>query len=96
MYGQSRDKNEGDIIRALRQVGAHVQQMDKSAGFDLLVVCRGIVHLIEVKRPKYRHRPAKSYLTDNEIKTRDAIEFAGGAYNIVFSVDDALKVVGVL
>jgi len=88
MNAQKRDANEGEIIDFLRGVGAYVSQMDKSAGFDLLVVC-GLVYVVEVKNPARKWK-----LTEAEAKTKQEIESAGGRYYIVETVEAAARVIG--
>ena len=93
MYAQRRDINEPEIVDALRCVGAYVQQMDKSVGFDLLVAFRGVLYVVEVKNCK----PQNVYreLTENESKTMQLIEKTGVNYNIVTGAAAALAVVGI-
>ena len=88
MIVQRRDKNEAELIQLMRGVGAYVQQMDKSEGFDLLVAFRGVLYAVEVKGPgKYR-------LTDNERATCGHLEAHDVAYNIVQDERDVLRVLG--
>lgn len=87
MYAQRRDNNEPQIIATAQALGAYVQQMDKSAGFDLLV-CDMDTHIVEVKN-------GNGKLTDSEAKVKAAVESAGGVYNIARSVFDVLEILGV-
>ena len=90
MIVQRRDKNEAELIQLMRGVGAYVQQMDKSEGFDLLVAFRGVLYAVEVKGPgKYR-------LTDNEQATREHFKVRDVAYNIVQDEQDVLRVLGLV
>jgi len=107
MYAQRRDINEPEIVEALRRVGAYVQQMDKSAGFDLLVcfndsyeVWKLLRHsqffVIEVKNTN--GKPAtqpelEKMLTKNERETMQLIQAAGGEYHIVTDAAAALAAV---
>lgn len=80
MIAQRRDNNEKDIIDYARRENCAVIQMDKSAGFDLLIISpRTGTHIIEVKNPavKWRLEPA-------EQKRKEQIESAGGMYHIIF------------
>lgn len=79
------DKNQQEIMDALRKVGASVSSLHTvGCGIpDLLVGYRGRNYLIEVKTDKGKITPAQ-------------IEFHGswrGEVHIVRSVDDAIRVV---
>ena len=50
-YAKARDINERDIVEALRVVGAAVQRLNEHGVPDLLVSYRGVLHLLEIKRP---------------------------------------------
>ena len=89
MIAQKRDANEGDIVAAAKAAGAFVIPMDKSAGFDLLVIHRSGTHIVEVKNPA-----RKWSLTRDEQKTERAVEKAGQFYNIVETAEDMLEVLG--
>lgn len=78
MIAQKRDKNESLIVSAFERCGAYVSKMDKSAGFDLLVVTPRGVHVVEDKDPSQRWK-----LTENEAAVKRAIELAGGAYYVI-------------
>ena len=91
MYAQRKDNNEKVIIDGLRACGVYVQQMDRLAGFDLLLAFRGVIHIVEIKNPD---RSTK--LTDAEHLTAQMISLAGCEYNIVSTLDEALKVVELL
>lgn len=81
-WATKRDGNEGDVMRALGQVGARYIILD---AFDLLVLFRGRVHMLEVKTKK-------GQLTD----TQHALLEMGWPLQIVRSVDEALKAIGAL
>ncbi len=86
---QRRDGNEREIITALDHVGAAVFQMDKSAGFDLLVAYRGRLVALEVKRPGER-------LTDNERKVlARIIQHGDNLAYVVETAEEALQAIGV-
>ena len=81
-----RDANEQDIIKALRECGAYVKQINDEGAFDLLVSYRGETLLLEVKdgaKP-----PSARRLTDAEQKFHD--EWPGTNLWIVNSVQEAL------
>jgi hypothetical protein len=81
-----RDDNEQDIIKAMREAGAYVKQINDEGLFDLLVSYRGETLLIEVKdgaKP-----PSARRLTEAEQKFHD--EWPGFNLYIVKSVEEAL------
>ena len=80
-----RDDNEPVIIRALRDVGAQVEQMSRPC--DLAVTFRARHYLIEVDNPesKYRKREQKQL----ETLERMRIPMVQTAY-------EALRVIGAL
>lgn len=51
-HNAKRDANEGQIIAALEALGCQVKRIDTPV--DLLVLHRGVVHLVEVKARKGR------------------------------------------
>jgi Holliday junction resolvase len=82
------DSNQAAIVKALRQVGMSVLSlapMGKGCP-DLLVADDDSYFLIEVKGPKGK-------LTDDQVAF---INEWRGAVHICRTVDDALKIVGVL
>ena len=81
-----RDANETEIIKAMRECGAYVKQINDEGAFDLLVSYRGETLLLEVKdgaKP-----PSARRLTDAEQKFHD--EWPGTNLGIVNSVQEAL------
>jgi hypothetical protein len=82
-----RDDNEQDIIRAMREAGAYVKQINDEGLFDLLASYRGETMLIEVKdgaKP-----PSARRLTEAEQKFHD--EWPGSDLYIINSVEEALS-----
>jgi Holliday junction resolvase len=84
------DRNQAEIVKALRQIGCTVTPTHMVGdGFPDLVVGRnGVNHLLEVKdgaKP-----PSGRQLTTDEKKFH--IEWRG-VVHIVYSIDDALQVV---
>jgi hypothetical protein len=91
-----KDANHAVIARTLQQVGAHV--IDAAAaptlGFDLLVVYRGQIYIMEVKDGS--KPPSERQLTPNEQEQQAALERPGVKYHVVLSEDDALRVIGAI
>ncbi len=60
---RKRDANEGEIIDALRAVGAHVRSISAPGLPDLLVLHRGVVTLMECKSRTGRATSAQERLS---------------------------------
>lgn len=88
MIIQRRDKNEPLIVAALIAAGCWVGKMDRMDGFDLLVRRDDKSWVMEVKMPGKEHD-----LTDNERKTKNAMEEKGNTYHVVSHVDYALEII---
>ena len=90
-YAFATDANQPEIVRALRKVGALVEDTSKSGkGFpDLVVAFRGTVYLIEVKDGS--KPPSKRKLTDDQVLWH---EKWNGYAAIVKNIDEALNVIG--
>lgn len=88
------DANQAEIMAALRQVGASV--LDLSAvgrGVpDLLVSFQGVNYLIEVKNAGSAY--GRAGLTKRQQSWADW--WKGGPVHIATSIDDALRIIGVL
>lgn len=84
-YAAKRDANEPAIVRALEQVGAVVEKLKQPC--DLAVRFRYRQYLIEVTNPanKYRKR------SKAQLETLERLQIP-----IVSTVDEALRVIGVL
>ena len=85
------DRNQREIMEALRQVGATVVSLHRvGQGVpDLLVGFRGQNYLIEVKNPQGRGRR----LTEAEARF---METWRGQVAVVASVEEALRVIGAI
>lgn len=86
---EKRDGNEGVIIDALRDVGAHVTQLSGAGVPDLLVI-RDRIYLLEVKNGK------SAKLTDKqETWHGQATDYGGYTdVHIVRTVNEALQAIG--
>ena len=80
------DKNQTEIVQALRQVGASVQSLAKVGDGcpDLLVAYRDRHYVMEVKTAKGKVRPQQISWCDEWV----------GTVHLVRSVDEALKAIG--
>ena len=87
-----RDSNEAELVAFWRAAGCLWIPMNRLAGFDgLLVVPTKIgsgLFIVEVKRPGHAN------LTQAERELRDKVEDMGGCYNVVQTVQDAARLIG--
>lgn len=92
-HAMARDKNEPEIIKALRKVGAKVRQIKEGGGIpDLLVGHLGALYLLEVKDGN--KVPSAQKLTKDQVKFFE--EWAGYPVRKVNSVESALKAIGAI
>lgn len=87
------DANQPDIVQALRQAGASVQHLHEVGRGcpDILVGFRGMNYVAEIKDGN--KPPSKRKLTPDEQAWHLAWR---GKVEIIETVDDALKLIGVL
>jgi len=90
----SRDRNQQQIVDALRAVGAFVYDAAHiGGGFpDLIVGFRGMVYLMEIKNPKSWY--GKLGMSESQKKFRDAWHDA--PISLVENANDALFVIGAI
>ena len=81
-----KDATQGDIVKALRQVGARVLVLD---AFDLLVHFAGDLYMLEAKTPKSKAGRIKKQ------KSQEQLEAAGWPLHYVRDVSEALSVIGI-
>lgn len=95
-----KDLNQPEIEQALRQAGAAVLSIHQvKNAFDMVVGFRGKVYLMEVKNPERRpkRRPAaEGMLTDGEADCHAMFALVGVKIHILFSIDEALRVIGAI
>ena len=60
-WAAKRDQNEGEIVAALRQVGAQVEILSGKGVCDLLVLHRGRLFLLEIKTSSGRTTAAQQH-----------------------------------
>jgi hypothetical protein len=87
------DANQAEIVKALRKVGATVQPLHRVGQGcpDLAVGHRGVNHFIEVKDGS--KPPSARGLTDAQFRWHS---LWAGQVSIAESVDDALRIIGVI
>ena len=84
------DKNQKEIVAALRKAGAKVKHVYTVKNlFDILVYYEGITYNVEIKYG------LKSTLTEGEQQCKEDLESVNVKYWIIYSVKDALKMIGI-
>jgi hypothetical protein len=84
------DRNQPEIVEALRRYGATVLITSQLKNcFDILVGFNGHNIIMEIKDGDLP--PSKKRLTEGEEKFCD--EWKGGKYNIVESIDEAINII---
>jgi hypothetical protein len=82
------DKNQKEIVAALRKAGAKVKHVYTVKNlFDILVYYKGITYNVEIKDG------LKSKLTEGETKCKEDLESVNVKYWIVRSIEDALNMI---
>ena len=81
-----KDTNQTEIVEALRKVGAVVKFTFQLKNlFDILVFYKGETYCVEIKSSR------KSKLSQGELECKQELESVGVAYWVIYSVDDAMK-----
>lgn len=84
------DKNQPEIVKALRKMGAIVLQTHQlKNAFDILVGFRGTLFMVEIKDGSLP--PSGKKLSKGETQCKDNFESVGVKYWIIESVDDAVN-----
>ena len=82
------DKNQKEIVAALREAGAKVKHVYSVKNlFDILVYYRGITYNVEIKDG------LKSKLTEGETKCKEDLESVNVKYWVIRSIEDALNMI---
>lgn len=84
-----RDANEKEIVNFWRSCGCIWIQQDRHAGFDGILICDGVISIVEIKNPSRRWM-----LTEAEAAQRDEIERCGCRYRIVENLEQAAGLIG--
>ena len=83
------DNNQPEIVEALRRCGAIVKHVHTVKNlFDVIVYYQGKTYCVEIKQDK------KKKLTKGEMECKEDIESVGVKYWIIYSVKDALNMIG--
>lgn len=90
-YGRT-DRNQTEIVERLRAIGAVVESLASLGDGrpDLLVIFRGEIRVMEVKMPGEELTP------DEEAWWAKAHRQGGIKYAIVYSWEDAFRVIGAI
>jgi hypothetical protein len=96
MIGKRVDANQKEIVTELRKVGAEWIPMngDPEIGFDGLIAYRNRLLVAEIKDGS--KPPSERKLTAGEEKRKAQLERRGVPYNVILSIDDALRLIGVI
>jgi len=87
------DRNQPEIVEALRKAGAVVEHVHTVPGlFDLIVYHKGKTYSAEIKDGSLV--PSRRKLTDDEQKCKERIESVGVKYWIITSIEEALFMIG--
>ena len=79
------DKNQPEIVKALRSCGAIVKHVHTLKNlFDILVFYEGETYCVEIKN-------GKGKLTKGEEECANDLMSVGVAYWVIYSVDDAMR-----
>ena len=92
-YAKKVDRNQPEIVKALRSVGAIVKSVHSVPKlFDILVYFRGQTYCVEIKDGKLP--PSARTLTRGENECKQDLESVGVKYWVVLSVKDAFEMIG--
>lgn len=88
------DNNQSQIVTELQQIGASVIDLSGVGGgvCDLLVGYRGVNYLMEIKNLETGY--GKRGLNKNQKDLAD--EWRGSPIHVVYTGDEALKIIGAL
>jgi hypothetical protein len=90
-----KDRNHGEIVRALRAAGCVVADVSGTAcGCDVFVYAPRLDQTIAVEIKDGSKPPSARAMTPTELEMQRTWTSAGGRYEVVLSVVDALEVVG--
>ena len=100
------DRNQPEIVKALRRVGATVLVLSQLKGaFDILVIYQGSVHIVEIKdgnklpqkfetmSEDEKRGYLESKLTDGEKKCMERVQRQGVPYKIVYDINSSIKAI---
>lgn len=97
-----RDANEGLIVSFYERIGAYVEKQSESASFDLLVIYRGMIIIVEVKDPaKFAkkltpYEAACNMLTPDQVNMKFQCERRNVKYWVVWDIETAKESVGIV
>jgi len=84
------DKNQNEIVQALRKAGASVLITSQLKNcFDILVGFQGVNYIVAIKDGDLP--PSQKKLSEGELNFKD--NWRGGQYHVIESVEEALKMI---
>jgi len=86
------DRNQPEIVKALRQMGATVLITSQlKNAFDILVGYRKKLFIVEIKDGLLP--PSARKLTEGELKCKEKFESVGVKYHVIKSIDEAIDMI---
>ncbi len=92
MRNAKADRNQPEIVKALRRAGAVVKHVHTLKNlFDILVYFQGRTYSVEIKDGS--KPPSSRKLTEGELKCKQELESVGVKYWVVNSIEEALEMI---
>lgn len=86
------DRNQPEIVKSLRRVGAVVLITSQLKNcFDILVLFKGRIYMVEIKDGLLP--PSGRKLTPGELEFKQKAESVGCTYHVITSIDEALEMI---
>tara|TARA_R110000751_G_scaffold303492_1_gene418210 strand:- start:516 stop:809 length:294 start_codon:yes stop_codon:yes gene_type:complete len=86
------DRNQPEIVKALRKVGAVVLITSQLKNcFDILVLFQSRIYIVELKDGELP--PSARKLTGGELEFKQKAESVGCTYHVITSIDEALAMI---
>jgi hypothetical protein len=86
------DRNQSEIVKALRKIGAVVLITSQLKNcFDILVLFQSRIYIVEIKDGELPSSARK--LTGGELEFKQKAESVGCVYHVITSIDEALEMI---
>ncbi len=93
-YASKIDANQPEIVKALRKAGATVLITSQlKNAFDILIGYQSSIYIVEIKDGN--KPPSQRKLSPGEQKCKTDFERVGCNYNVITSIEEALKLIGI-
>ena len=91
-YASKIDANQNSIVKALRKAGATVLITSQlKNAFDILIGYQSSIYIVEIKDGN--KPPSQRKLSEGEQKCKADFERVGCKYNVITSIEEALKLI---